>query len=464
MERKKFDLVVLGGGPGGYPAAIRAAQNGLSVAIVEGNLMGGTCLNRGCIPTKALIANASILKNMQNAKDFGIVVGDISFDFSKMKERKDKVVEKVRKGLEGLIKSNGITWVKGWGKFLSRNEIEIADQDLVLEFDKAVIATGSEPKDFTAFPVDGKKIHDSTTMLDLTHLPKKLVIIGAGIIGCEFASLYQILGVEIVMVEMMDEILPLEPKSVSSHLRKIFDRKKIGIRTQAPVEKAELRGDGVVVKLANGEEITADMALVAIGRKMNTDKVGLDRIGVQVEKNGLIQTSDKMETNLPGIYAVGDISSKFWLAHVASHQGIVAAMNASGKEMHMRYNAIPSVIFTEPEIATVGMSLEQAIDNGYEATVGQFPFQALGKAVAESHTEGFAQIVKDKNTGQILGAQIVGHDAGTLIAEMGLAVENELTTDCVAHTIHAHPTVAEIWMEAALVANEEPIHWPPSKK
>lgn len=462
MERKKFDLVVLGGGVGGYPAAIRAAQNGMQVALVEADKMGGTCLNRGCIPTKALIANAGVLKQISDAQEFGIVTGAVQFDFAKMKERKDRVVEKVRRGLEGLIKSNGITWIKGWGKFIARNEIEVNGQ--ILESDKIVIATGSNPRDFANFPVDGKKIHDSTSMLEVTALPKKLAIIGAGIIGCEFASLYQILGVEVVLIEMMDEILPLEPKNVASFLRKIFERKKIQIRTSTSVDKVEVRGDQVVVKLPHGEEIVADMALVAIGRKMLTDGIGLDKIGVRVEKNGLIPTNEKMETNVLGIYAVGDIASKFWLAHVASHQGIVAAMNASGKAMQMHYNAVPSVIFTEPEIATVGMSLEQATNNGYDASIGQFPFQALGKAVAEGHTEGFAQIVKDKKSGQILGAQVVGHDAGTLIAEMALAIESELTVDCVAHTIHAHPTVAEIWMEAALVANNEPIHWPPSRK
>jgi dihydrolipoamide dehydrogenase len=267
-----------------------------------------------------------------------------------------------------------------------------------------------------------------------------------------------------VMIEMMDEILPLEPKNVSTALRKIFDRKGIVSKTAAPVDKAENRGNDVVIKLKNGEEIVADMALVAIGRKMNTDNIGLDKAGVTVEKNGLINTNPKMETNVSSIYAVGDISSKHWLAHVASHQGIVAAMNILGKPSVMHYHAIPSVIFTDPEIGTVGLSLEQATEKGYEAAVGQFPFQALGKAVAETHTEGFAQIVKDKKTGQILGAQVIGHDAGSLIAEMALAIENELTVESIIQTIHAHPTMAEIWMEAALVANDEPIHWPPKKK
>jgi dihydrolipoamide dehydrogenase len=461
MERKKFDLIVLGGGPGGYPAAIRAAQHGLKVALVEAATMGGTCLNRGCIPTKALIANANILKTISDAQDFGIVTGPVSFDYAKMKERKDKVVEKVRRGLEGLIRSNGIEWIKGWGTFLSKNEITVGD--LILEAPNIVIATGSEPRPFIAFPVDGKKIHDSTTLLEITALPKKIVIIGAGFIGCEFASLFQMLGVEVVIIEMMDEILPLQPKNVSGFLHKVYDKKKIQVKTSTPVEKVETDGDGVKVILPGGEEIHADMALVAIGRKMNTDSIGLDKIGVKVEKNGLIQTNEKMETNVPGIYAVGDIASKYWLAHVASHQGIVAAMNILGKEMKMHYRAIPSVVFSNPEIATVGLSLEEAIDEGYDASIGQFPFQALGKAVAESHTEGFAQIVKDKKTGQILGAQVIGHDAGTLIAEMGVAVENELTVESISHTIHAHPTVAEVWMEAALVADDEPIHWPPKK-
>ncbi|MDB2613738.1 dihydrolipoyl dehydrogenase [Chlamydiales bacterium] len=462
---KEFDVIVIGGGPGGYPAAIRVAQNGLNVALVEAFDLGGTCLNRGCIPTKALISNADVLKRVQEAKDFGVITGEISFDFTKMIDRKDRVVEKVRKGLEGLIRSNKITLFRGFGEFISKNEVKVTGTDeTLLKADKIIIATGSEPRDFKAFPVDHKKIHDSTSILNLKELPKKIIIIGGGVIGSEFASLYNALEVEVVLLEMMPEILPLEPKNVSMTLTRSFKKKGIIIHAGSVVETVEKTEKGITVKLGNGETIDGDIAIVAIGRKMNTDKIGLDKIGVKVHPNGIIETNEKMETSVPHIYAVGDIASKWWLAHVASHQGLVAGNNVSGKPSVMHYNAIPSVIFTEPEIGTVGLSLEQAIEEGFDATVGQFPFQALGKAQASSQIEGFAQIVQEKKTGQILGAQIVGHEAGTLIAEMGIAIANELTVDCITQTVHAHPTIAEVWLEAALMAAEEPLHLPPKRK
>lgn len=465
MSEREFDLVVIGGGPGGYPAAIRAAQNGLKVALIEGKELGGTCLNRGCIPTKALIANAEALQRVQEAEEFGIITGKIAFDFAKMAERKDRIVSKVRKGLEGLIASNKITLVKGYGQFISPTEIKVTGPDEgIVRSKKVIIATGSEPKDMKAFPVDREFIHDSTSILELKKLPKKLVIIGGGIIGCEFASLYRILEVEVVIVEMMPSILPAEAKTVSAALAKSFERKGIRILTEAIVDKVAKTGSGVEVHLGSGEVLQGDMALVAIGRTMNTSRIGLENAGIEVRENGSIPVNEHMETNVKGIYAVGDIASKWWLAHVASHMGLVAADHACGKDAKMHYNAIPSVIFTEPEIGTVGYSLEQAIKEGFDATVGSFPFLALGKSQAAHQTEGFAQIVTDKKSGQILGAQVVGHDAGTLIAEMGVAIANELTVECISETIHAHPTVAEAWMEAALMAAETPLHMPPKRR
>lgn len=462
MEKKEFDVVVLGGGPGGYPAAIRAQQHGLNVALVEAKELGGTCLNRGCIPTKALIANATVLKRIQEAKDFGVITGDISFDFSQMSQRKDRVVSKVRGGLESLIRSNKITLFTGRGRFVEEKVLEVEGETPCLLTAKTfILATGSEPKKIPGFDVDGKKVHDSTTILQLKELPKRLAIIGSGYIGCEFASLYEALEVEIDLIEMLPEILPNESKAISSYMNKSFTKRGVRIHTGTVVERLEETKEGVALHLGNGTTLAADMVLVSIGRKLNTDTIGLDKVGVNVLPNGIVETNDKMETNVPGIYAVGDIASIYWLAHVASHQGLVAASQAAGIDQRMHYNAIPSVIFTEPEIGTCGLSLEKAIEAGFDATVGQFPFQALGKAQAEAQTEGFAQIVQDKKTGQILGAQIIGHDAGTLIAEMGVAIANELTVDCIQQTIHAHPTVAEIWMEAALMAKDEPLHLPP---
>lgn len=461
-QTKRFDIAVIGSGPGGYPAAIKAAQSGKTVALIEAKEAGGTCLNRGCIPSKTLIASAEVLHKIQDAEDFGIKVGSVSFDYSKMVDRKDQVVGQIRKSLEGLIASNKITMLRGFGKLTSPKTIKITGQDNIeITADKIIIATGSEPRNIAAFPFDYKKVHDSTSLLEMRQLPKKLAIIGGGVIGCEFASLYNILGVEVTILEMMPRIIPMEAESVSNALTKAFKNKGIQIETNAAVEGIDTSGKGVVVKLAGGKTVEADIALVSVGRKLNTSDIGLDKAGVMVLDNGMVAVNEKMETSVPGIYAIGDIASKWWLAHVATHQGIIAASNATGHPMRMNYNSVPSVIFTTPEIATVGLSLEQAQQQGYKATVGSFPFQALGKSQASLQTDGFAQIILDKTTGQVLGAQVVGHEASTLIAEMTIVITNELTVECITETIHAHPTVAEAWMEAAFLGEDAPLHWPP---
>lgn len=464
MDKKKFDLAVIGSGPGGYPAAIKAAQMGKSVALIEAGDTGGTCLNRGCIPTKTLLANTATLNQVRHAHTFGIEVGEVSFDYSKMAARKDEVVGGIRKGLETLIRSNKITLFKGHGKFTSPKEIKVLGEDnALLEVDQAIIATGSEPRNIPAFPFDGKKIHSSTSILELTELPQSIVIIGAGYIGCEFACLFQDLGVQVEVLEMLPRLLPMEEINCSKTLQKIFHKRGIGMRYEVKVASIDTSQEGVVVHLEGGETLQADMALVSVGRKLNSDGIGLDKAGVPVDERGAIPVNTRMETAVPGIYAIGDVTAKWMLAHVASHQGLIAGTNAAGGDAHMHYDAVPSVVFTHPEIGTVGLSLEQAKEKGHAATLGQFPFQALGKSQAAEETEGFAQIVVDENSGQILGAQVIGHEASTLIAEMAVAIANELTVECLSDTIHAHPTIAESWMEAALVAQGSPLHIPPKR-
>ncbi len=465
MEKKRFDVVVIGAGPGGYVAAIKAAQNGKSVALVEKSFLGGTCLNVGCIPTKTLLANAQVMHKIKKAEEYGITTGPVTFDFLKMKTRKDGVVEKIRKSLGGLLQANKIQIFNAKAEFLSPTEIKIAgEENCILEAENTIIATGSEPLDIPAFPCDHMRILNSTSTLELTELPKKLAIIGGGYIGCEFASLYAEFGVEVTILEALPSILALQGKSVGDALTRSFKKQGIDIQTNVFVEGIEHEGEGVSIKLKDREPLYADLALVAVGRKVSSKHLGLEKAGVKLGSKGEILVNDKLETNVPGIYAIGDVTGKFLLAHVASHQGIIAASNILGQDVHMHYNAVPAVIFTEPEIATVGMTLEEAKSEGYNATIGQFPFQALGKSIATIDTDGFAEIIIDKGTGQILGAQVVGHEASTLIAEMALAIHNELTVDCVADTIHAHPTVAEAWLEAALIANDAPIHMPPRRK
>lgn len=459
MEKRKFDLIVIGGGPGGYPAAIRGAQYGKSVALIEAKEMGGTCLNRGCIPSKALIANAEIWHSIQESEEFGISLSNASFSYDKMVARKNRIVNNLRKGLEGVISSNGITVFRGYGKFVAPNEIKVIGKDnALLSADKIIIATGSEPKSITAFPYDYEKIHDSTSLLEMKEIPKSIVIVGGGIIGCEFASLYSLLGVDVTILELLPKILPMEENSISGALTKALKKRGVNIHTGVQVDQIEKTKAGITAKLSDGKTFKADIALIAIGRALNTSSIGLEKAGIVPKDNGMIPVDKHMQTEVSGIYAVGDIASKWWLAHVASHQGLVAASHACGYPSEMHYNAVPNVVFTYPEIATVGLSLEEALKQGYSAKLGSFPAQALGKAQAIGETDGFAQIVFDKKTGQILGAQIVGHDASSLISEMAVAIANELTIECITETIHAHPTLPEAWLEAAFLGLNMPLH------
>lgn len=464
-DKQTFDIAIIGAGPGGYVAAIKAAQMGKSIALIEKQYLGGTCLNVGCIPTKTLLANTGVLKKIKEAQDFGIVVGDLSFDYAKMKERKDNVVQGIQKSLEGLIKQNKITIIRGEAKFTSPKELKvIGDDSCYIEANSIIIATGSEPFDVPAFPCDHKIIRNSTSILELTELPKTLAIIGGGYIGCEFASLFTELGVKVTILEALPSIIPTQPKAIVQALTKSFQKQGIDIQTNVYVEGINTSNAGADIQLAGGKSLQADMVLVAIGRSCNSKGLDLEKAAVKTTEKGAIEVNSKLETSVAGIYAIGDVTGKLMLAHVASHQGLVAAANAAGQDANIHYNAVPAVIFTTPEIATVGMSLEEATKEGFEATIGSYPFQALGKSQATRETTGFAQIVTDKKTGQILGAQVVGSEASALIGEMTLAVANELTLNCVIDTIHAHPTVAEVWLEAALLANDTPIHFPPKVK
>lgn len=463
--KKKFDIAVIGSGPGGYPAAIRCAQRGKKVALIEAGAIGGTCLNRGCIPSKALIAAAEVLETVQHAEKFGITTGPISFDYSKMVERKDQVVAQIQKGLIQLIASNGIEVIKGKASFISPKVLEIqGSEPQTIEADKIIIASGSEPRSIQAFPFDGEKIIDSTDLLNLNTLPKKIVIIGGGVIGAEFASLFSLLGVNVTVIEMLASLLPMEAPSVSSFLARTLIKRGVQIETNAEVKSITRVSEGVEVLLASGATIKADIAAVAVGRKMNLDALNLNNALVKLKSPSQVEVNNKMETTSPGIYAVGDIASKWWLAHVATHQGIVAADNACGVSSHISYEAIPNVIFTSPEIATVGISFEEATKNGLKATLSQFPMKALGKSVARGLTEGFSQVVVEEKTGKILGAQVVGDGASILISEMAVAIQNELTIECIGETIHAHPTLSEGWMESAFISMDLPIHLPPKRK
>lgn len=465
MEKKSYDLAVIGAGPGGYVAAIKGASLGLKTVLIEKQYLGGTCLNCGCIPTKTLLSNASVLHKIKNAEAYGIVTGPVKIHYNKMKERKDAVVSGIRDSLSGLIASHGVEIKMGSASFVSAKELKISgDSKEVIRTEKVIVATGSDTLDIGAFPCDHKKIFNSTSILELTKLPSSIAIIGGGYIGCEFASLFAELGVNVTIIEALDSIVQTQGKEISSFLTQAFTEKGITLKTGAMVQSIDTSGNGVKVHLKEGDPIEADISLVAIGRRFHTDGLSPEKAGLGMTDKGAIEVNERMETNVPGIYAIGDVTGEAMLAHVASHQGIIAAENAAGYSGTMHYNAVPAVIFTDPEIATCGMTLEEAKGKGYDAAIGKFPFQALGKAQAAMETTGFAQVVIEKRTKQILGAQVIGHEASVLIGEMALAIANELTLECVTETIHAHPTLAESWLEAALIANESPIHLPPKKK
>jgi dihydrolipoamide dehydrogenase len=464
-ERKKHDVAVIGSGPGGYVAAIRAAQLGKSVALIEKDLLGGCCLNVGCIPTKTLLSNAAILHQIKRAKDFGISTGPISFHYDQMKKRKDQIVAKMRTSLEGLIKSNKIAIYRGAAQFESPKLLKVMGADsLFIEADKIIIATGSVPMDIRAFPCDNERILNSTSILELTEAPKSLAIVGGGYIGCEFASLFAELGTKVTILEALPTILTAQGAQIAQFMTKVFTAKGIEIQTNMTVKTIENKKSHVCISFSDGKTLEADYALVSVGRKVYTEGLQLDKAGLKTGDRGIIETNSHMETEVRGLYAIGDVTGKWMLAHVSSHQGIVAASNACGVEAQIHYEAVPAVVFTSPEIATVGMTLEQAQQRGFNAVAGSFPFMALGKAQASMDTEGFAQMISDKKTGQILGAVVIGHEASNLIAEMALAIQNELTIESVIETIHAHPTIAEAWHEAALISRETPINFPPKAK
>jgi len=458
----KYDLAILGGGPGGYVAAIRASQLGMKTCLVEKGLVGGTCLNRGCIPTKALLHAADLLEKARGSERFGITIsGSPGFSFRKVKERKAEVVKGLREGVEFLLKKRGVDVLRGVGKLVSRNTIrvDVREGPLTVKSAKTIIATGSEPLSLPSMPFDGRRFLSSTDALVLKKLPESLLVIGGGYVGCEFATFFSVFGVEVTILEMTEQLLPgLDPLSART-LQRQMEKKGVKIHLKSEVKRVSEKGDKVECELSSGAKLSAEKALIAVGRKLNSDGIGLEEVGVETSPGrGAIVVDEYMQTSLAGTYAVGDVVDKGLLAHVAHHQGIVAAENAAGGERGMDYSAVPCCIYTSPEVAAVGLSRQEAENQGLEVVVGKFPFAASGKAVIAGDTEGFAQVVADARTGEILGAQIVGADATNLIGEAVALMKAEATLDELAGAIHPHPTLPEAIMEAAFDAKGQSIH------
>jgi dihydrolipoamide dehydrogenase len=456
------DLAVLGAGPGGYVAALKAAQLGARVTLIEDQEVGGTCLNWGCIPTKTLIASADLLAKVREMESFGLDLhGSVMPNMARIIERKNKVVSTQVKGIRSLLKSSGVMLREGRGVLTSPRDISVTAKDgssYNVTADKVIIATGSRPAEIPAFPFDGRQIISSTGALDLGEIPKSLLIVGAGVIGCEFACIYRELGSDVTMVEMADRAVATEDLEISALLARELKKKKIMLMTDVRVDRVEVRDDGVHTFLSDGRELTAEKVLVSIGRAFNSGDIGAEAIGLARGPRGEIIVNERMETNVRGVYAVGDVTGGILLAHVASRQGLVAAQNCMGAALAMDYRVVPSAIFTLPEIASVGLRQHQAEEAGTKIRVGRFQFRGLGKAHAIGEIAGFIKIIAEEQTDKVLGAHIIGPHASDLIHEVAVAMQNGLTTRAIAQTIHAHPTLSEGLMEASEDVHGEAIH------
>ncbi|MFQ6040091.1 MAG: dihydrolipoyl dehydrogenase [Candidatus Poribacteria bacterium] len=455
-----IDIAIIGAGPGGYVAAIKAAQLGGKVCVIEKGELGGTCLNRGCIPTKTLYSSAKLASMVKNADEFGIEVKETKIDFVKVMSQKDEVVKKLVSGVGTLFKGNKIKSIKGSGKITHPGKIEVTKADSGIEFVEArniIIATGSEPANIPIFEIDEKQVLTSTGALKLTELPKSLLVVGGGVIGCEFASIFNAFGSQVTIVELLPTILSTEDIQVIRQMQVLLKRKGIKIVTRANITEVSKSENGVTAELESGEKLHAEKMLVSIGRKLNTTGIGLENVGVKVE-DGRAAVNERMQTNIENIYAVGDIANRFQLAHVASAEGIVAAKNCMGVPAVMDYGTIPSCIFTLPEVARVGLTEEQAEREGYEVKTGRFPFMANGKALGMREADGFVKIVTDAETNDILGVHILGPNASELIHEASLAIKLSASVKDLAHAIFAHPTLSEAVMEAAEAAYGKAIH------
>ena len=455
-------LSILGAGPGGYVAAIKAAQLGAQVTVIEENEVGGVCLNWGCIPTKVLVASADFLARTRKSEEFGIELkGEITPNFAKIIERKNKIVNTQIKGIRNLLKKWGITLQQGRGVLTSPREITVTSRDGSIEkteSDNIIIATGSRPFQLTNLPFDGKRILSSNDAVALKEIPKSIIIVGAGVIGCEFACIFSNLGAEVTLIEMLPRAVATEDFEISDILERELRKKKIRLLVNVKAEKADIRDEEVHVFLNDGKEIAAEKVLVSVGRIFNSNGIGIEETGIQKGVRGEISVNEKMETNIPGIYAIGDVAGGLMLAHVASSEGITAAINLMGGNERIDYDSVPSAIFTSPEIASVGLREQQAAENGIKVRTGHFQFRMLAKAHAIGEIEGLLKIVSDEQSDRVLGVHIIGPHASDLIHEGTLAVRLGLKTKDIAGTIHAHPTLAEGLMEAAEDVHNEAIH------
>ncbi|WP_216829723.1 dihydrolipoyl dehydrogenase [Alkalihalobacterium elongatum] len=469
---KNYDLIILGGGTGGYVSAIRASQLGLKVAVIERERLGGTCLHRGCIPSKALLRSAEVYSQAKNMETFGVSVSDIKIDFLKVQERKQMIVDQLYQGVQYLMNKGQIAVIEGTGKIVSSNK-DTADKKVFLNVQQKngeivelsstnlIIATGSSPKGLPGLVTDEQSIINSDHALQLETLPSSIVIVGGGVIGMEWASMLADFGVQVSVVETMNRILPLEDHEISKEVQRLFKKKGVKIFTNAKVQDVQKADNEVNLTIeANGKQksLITEKVLLSVGRQANIENIGLENTSIEIQ-NGVIDTNNFYQTSEPHIYAIGDVIGGLQLAHVASHEGILAVEHLVDHDPEpIDYNCIPKCIYSHPQIASVGLTEEEAIEKGYSIKKGKFPFKAIGKALVYGETDGFAKVVIDEETNTLLGVHMVGPNVTDLISEAGLAKFLKATSMDLAHTIHPHPSLSEIFGEVALQSDNIPIH------
>ena len=460
---KKYDLIVLGSGPGGYVTAIRASQLGLKTAIVEKESLGGVCLNWGCIPTKALLKSAQVFEYLKKADTYGLKIKDFDKDFDAVVKRSRDVADGMSKGVNFLMKKNKIEVINGYGKIKPNKvvsvEINGAEEDF--EADNIIIATGGRSRVIDSIPQDGKKIIGYREAMTLKKQPKKMIIVGSGAIGIEFAYFYNSMGTEVQIIEYMDRILPVEDKDISNQLNKNFKKSGINILTNSEVISSDVKGKGVKVQVKSDGQISeynADILLSAVGYKSNIDNIGLEDVGIATDKDKII-VDEFYKTNIPGYFAIGDVTSGQALAHVASAEGILCVEKIANHDVEpINYENIPGCTYCNPEVASVGLTEEMALEKGYEIKVGKFPFSASGKAQASGHSDGFVKVIFDEKYGEWLGCHMIGAGVTDMIAEAVLGRKLETTGKEILNAVHPHPTMSEALMEAVAAAYDEVIH------
>lgn len=459
MSSRSADIVVIGAGPGGYVAALRAAGLGASVAVVEKDEVGGTCLNRGCIPTKAILASTGLLRGISRSREFGISVREVSFDTSVIAARSRGVVETMRKGVEGLLAKAGVEMHRGDGVIKGPGRVEVATAAgaVSLKAGALIIATGSEWIDLPGFETDGKRVITSDDAFSLEDIPASMAIVGGGAVGCEFAEIYSALGAETTIVEMMGQLLPGEDAELARRLEAALKRKGIKVAVSTRVTGLDRDGEALRVLTEGGKTIEVEKVMVAVGRKPSTAGLGLEAAGLEVGKKG-IAADARMQTNVPGVYAIGDVTGKFLLAHVASAQGVVAAENACGHASEIDYTAVPRCVYTDPEYAAVGMGESEALEAGLEAFVYKVQLGRVGRALILGETFGLAKMTCARDTGRVLGFHLLAPHASELVTEVSVAMAKGVTALELSKVIHPHPTMSEIVWEAAQGAAGKPLH------